>query len=1169
MANRHPSSKGPYSPKKFTSDSPDDYKKIIAESTERLKELACINQTTSILKQGKPIEESLQQTVLIIPRAMQYPENTVARIGFNGQTFSTSSFEGSPWVLRETFETVDKRLGSIEIFYNKEFPKIDRGPFLSEEVDLIQNLASLIKGYLDGKAAGKEEDRDSYAQRIKEKERPGRKKLLQLFLNKNNYDRDIYHDLMPFKVKEILLVANLYDAFSIEQGGRFSEYVLSQYQQLNLTSVPRITGVSDHDEAMEYLHSKHFDMVILMMGVDKKAPIILSNRMKDAFPYIPVFLLLNNDKDAHDFENQKGKLPGIDRIFLWKGDSRVFFAMIKLVEDKINVDNDTRLGLVRVILLVEDSSRYYSRYLPLLYDIVMEQTTRIIEDVSTDELYKVLRLRARPKIILVSRFEDAMDVYQKYKNNMLCLISDVEFEKQGKLDRQAGISLVKTIRRTQPDLPVVIQSSDRQYADVAYELKASFINKNSQTLMEDFKSFITHFLGFGNFVYRDKEGKEIASARSLKEFQTQLRTIPDESILYHARKNHFSLWLMARGEIQVARILHPARIKDFNNAREIRDYLMMIIEKHRNEQNKGKIVPFEAAAIDDPTNVVSLSEGNLGGKGRGLAFVNNLIYNYDFKQHIPDIHIITPKTSVIGTHEFSAFMERKNLLNKVLKEDDQHVIKEWFLENSLSFSLQRRLKRLLRILKKPLAVRSSGMFEDSLQQPFAGIFETYLLPNNHPSLSVRQKQLEQAIKLVYASAFSKTARGYVEAINYKIEEEMMAVVIQEVAGQQQDDFFYPHISGVAQSYNYYPIAHMKPEEGFAVAAVGLGKHVVEGGNSFRFSPQYPETQIHSVKDQVKNSQTHFYAVNLKKNDPDLREGDMAGLSRLEIMEAEKHGTLKHCASVYDPQSDTIKPGISYDGPRVVNFANILKYNYIPLAKTIKMVLEIVEEALGSPVEIEWATDLTRDDKNLTSFYLMQIKPLMGAVNDFSINEKELNKEKMVLFTDQGMGNGKIDDVQDVIYVDNEKFDKGETEIMAREMETLNNKMKKENRKYVLIGPGRWGTRDKWLGIPVDWPQISNARVIVETNLEDFPLDASSGSHFFHNVTSMNIGYLSVKHENSRQFINYETLAKQKLVEETRFFRHVRFDRPMTIIMDGKKRISAILEPENKTVDGQK
>ncbi|MFO8054083.1 MAG: PEP/pyruvate-binding domain-containing protein [Bacteroidales bacterium] len=1136
-----------------------EYSRLVQESKERLKELACINQTTNILKQGKPIEEALQQIVLIIPRAMQYPEYTSARITFNGEMYTTSSFQGSRRVLREHFETVDKRVGTIEIFYIKEFPEMDHGPFLKEETDLITNLASLIKGYLDGVERGGVQFARSFEKREEHKQKRGRKKLMQMFLNKNNYDRDIYHDLMPFKVMEILLVANLYDAFSIEQGGRFSEYVLSQYQQLNLTSVPRITGVSDHDEAMEYLRSKHFDMVILMVGVDKKSPVVLSERIKTAFPYIPVFLLLNNDRDVHDFEEKKHEMPSVDRIFMWKGDSRVFFAMIKLVEDKINVENDTKVGLVRVILLVEDSAKYYSLYLPLLYNIVMEQTSRIIDDVSTDELYKVLRLRARPKILLCSTFEEAMDIFTKYKNNILCLISDVEFEHFGKVDRQAGIDLVKTIKEKYPDLPTVMQSSDQRYADIAYELRASFINKNSESLMQDFRSFITHFLGFGNFIYRDKHGREIATAKSLKEFQAQLRTIPDESILYHAKKNHFSLWLMARGEIQVARILHPAKIKDFNNAREIREYLLNIIERHRNEQNKGKIIPFEPGAIDDPSNIVSLAGGNLGGKGRGLAFVNNLIYNYDFKQHVPDINIATPKTSVIGTDEFNSFMERNDLQTKIHQEHDQDVIKSWFIEGSLSISLVRRLKRVLKTLKKPIAVRSSGMFEDSLQQPFAGIFETYILPNNHPDISVRLSQLEQAIKLVFASVFSKTARGYVEAINYKIEEEMMAVVLQEVVGQEYDGYFYPHISGVAQSYNYYPVSHMKPEEGFVVAAVGLGKYVVEGEKSFRFSPAYPQSEIHSTKDQFKNSQTEFYAVNMHKTVVDLREGDDAGLARLDIDEAEKHGTLKHCASVYDPESDRIIPGIDKAGPRIVNFANILKYNYIPLAKTIQVVLEIVEEAIGSPVEIEWAVNLTRDKNNLASFHLLQIKPMISTVNDFSIDPEDLDKERMVLYTNKGMGNGCIEDIEDVIFVDADKFDKGETEKMVGEIERLNRKMKQQERHYVLIGPGRWGTRDRWLGIPVEWPQISNAKVIVETSLEDFPLDASSGSHFFHNVTSMNIGYLTVQQELSDHIINYEKLHAQPLIEETGFFRHVRFEKPLKIFMDGKQRISAIME----------
>lgn len=794
----------------------------------------------------------------------------------------------------------------------------------------------------------------------------------------------------------------------------------------------------------------------------------------------------------------------------------------------------------------------------MLYNIVMEQTRRIIEDVSTDELYKVLRLRARPKILLASNYEEAMDIFHKYRDNLLCLISDVKFERMQKMDYDAGIKLVKAVKKHRPNLPTVIQSSDQRYADVAYELKASFINKNSESLLQDFKRFITHYLGFGNFVYRDRNGREISTAKSLKEFENQLRTIPDESILYHARKNHFSLWLMARGEIQVARILHKASIHDFRNVREGRDYLITIIQSHRNEQNKGKIIPFEESAIDDSSNIVSLAEGNLGGKGRGLAFVNNLIYNYDFKQHVKNINIRTPKTSVIGTDEFNYFMEHNGIQESIHEEEDQDVIKSWFLNGKLSIMLFRKLRRLLHIIQKPIAVRSSGLFEDSLQQPFAGIFETYILPNNDPDINVRLKQLEDAIKLVYASVFSKTARGYVEAINYKIEEEMMAVVIQEVVGNQFGDYFYPHISGVARSYNYYPIAHMKPEEGFAVAAIGLGKYVVDGEKTFRFSPSYPETEIHTSKDLFKNSQTEFYAVDMKHNKIDLLEGDTAGLTRLNIDDAEQHGTLKHCVSVYDLDSDRIVPGLNKVGPRIINFDNILKYNYIPLAETIQVVLDIVEEAVGSPVEIEWAVDLTHDSNNLATFYFLQIKPLISASDNFSIDPEELENDKLILYTDTGMGNGCFENLKDVVYVDPRKFDKSKTREMVKEVEYLNSKMKEEDRQYILIGPGRWGTRDRWLGIPVEWPQISYAKVIVETSLEDFPLDASSGSHFFHNVTSMNLGYLSVQQERNDHQLYFDKLDDQPLIESMEFFKHVRFETPLKVMMDGKQRISAIM-----------
>jgi len=1138
------------------------YQRLRAENIERLKELSAINQTTQILKEKKPVEETLQQICQLLPPAWQYPEYTVSRIRFDGKEYKSPGFLETSWVMQQVFETIEGKKGALEVFYTKKFQDLDEGPFLKEERHLIDNLAGLITGYLNSEAGtryiGQRKRKDFYTE-FEESltEQSHSRRLLQRFLNKSNYDRDIYHDLMPFKVREILLVANLYDAYSIEKEGRFSEHVLGEYHSLNLTSIPRITGVSSVDEAMIHLRNRHFDMVILMMGADKHTPIGLSCTIKNEFPYIPVFLLLNNNSDLEYVSNTKAATKHIDKVFVWNGESQVFFAMIKLVEDKINVENDTEIGLVRVILLVEDSPKYYSRYLPMLYNIVLEQTKRIIDDVSTDELYKVLKLRARPKILLASSYEEAVRIIEKYKEYLLCLITDVKFEKDGKPLETAGFELVTYARGNTKELPTIIQSSDESNAEKAFELKATFINKNSDNLSQDFRSFITHYLGFGNFVYRNTQGKQIAIAKSLKEFEKQLQTIPDESLLYHARKNHFSLWLMARGEIQAAKILNPHKVTDFPSPQEIRNYMLKIITKFRNEQDKGKIVPFDALEISDESNVVSLSEGLLGGKGRGVAFINSLIYNYDFSKYVPGIHIRSPKTSLIGTEEFEYFLFRNKLMDFVINEKDYDEIKRVFLKAELTDTLMKRLRVLTEKIRKPLAVRSSGLFEDSLMQPFAGIFETYLLPNNHPDARVRLEQIANAIKLVYASTYSNVARGYVEAIDYRIEEEKMAVVIQEVVGSQYGDYFYPHISGVAQSFNYYPVSHMKPEEGFGILALGLGKYVVEGEKAYRFSPKYPDLEINSPKDTYKNSQVEFFAVDMKKKNPDLMEGDTAGLARLDIDVAERHGTLNHCASVYDPESNRIVPGLNAAGPRIVNFADVLKYKYIPLAETLEVVLDVVKEAMGCPVEIEFAVDLNKDRQYKASFYLLQIKPLLGNALDYNVNLDKINNDDILLFSEKGMGNGIIEDISDVIYIDRSRFDKSKTMEMVEEINRLNVKMHAEKRKYILIGPGRWGTRDRWIGIPVAWPQISSAKVIVETSLEDFPLDASSGSHFFHNVTSMNVGYFSVQPEVSKSYIRYELLDNQELIEETKYFRHVRFGNPLVVRMDGRKRISVI------------
>ncbi len=1140
------------------------------ESKERVKELKTINETSRVIGLQMPLAYTLSHIAELIPAGMQHPEYSVARIEFNKQEYISSGFVETPWLLRHRFETINGKKGAIEIYYLKELAKTQEELFLNEENDLIGNLGNLVVGYLNSMEARHLMDKirrplteiHQHKKSIsKSSSEKNSKHLLQNFMHKNNAARDIYHDLMPFRVKEILLVANLYDAYAIENEGRFTEQVMGGFYQLHLSSLPRVTGVTTYKEALDKLNEKHFDLIIVMVGVEKKSPLNLSKMVKKEFPYIPIFMLLNNDTDIPYFQARQRELGVLDEIFVWNGDPKVFSSMVFHLEDKVNVENDTEIGLARVILLVEDSVRYYSKYLPLLYASVLEQTRRLIDDVQGDELYAVLRMRARPKVLLARNYEEALEIFEKYKDYLLCLISDVEFSHNGQMDANAGFELVNYAKNQIKDLPVILQSSKIEYSQDAYELKTVFINKYSESLIQDIKTFISHYLGFGNFAYKDANGRNIAIARNLKEFEQNLRKVPIESVVYHAKKNHFSLWLMARGEIKIAKLIGPYRISDFKNAEEIRSYLLKIIKSHREEKNQGKVIDFDEVDVLDDSNIVSLSGGSLGGKGRGLSFINTLLYNFDFDSFVPGINIRTPRTTVIGTDEFELFMERNNFRELIFRDISYHQIKKMFLSGELSQTLVHRLKRLLAIFSSPIAVRSSGLLEDSQKQPFAGVFETYLLPNNHSDPEQRLRQLCDAVKLVFASVFSETARAFTEAVDFKVEEEKMAVVIQEAVGQRHADVFYPHMSGVAQSYNYYSFGHMNPEDGFAVLALGFGKYVVDGEKALRFCPVYPNLENNAPKDQLRNSQTEFFAIDLNKLDLNLLEGDTAGLIRLDCMDAEMHGTLRHLASVYDPDNHTIQPGLDQAGPRILNFANILKYNYIPLAKTLEVVLDVVKEAMGSPVEIEYAVDLNKDKSGKATFYLLQIKPLLGGAQNYSINMERIDESKIIMKSNQSMGNGKNKTICDIIYINVDRFDKSKTREMAVEIEQLNTKMRSQNRKYILVGPGRWGTRDPWIGIPVSWTQISNAQMIVETDLEGFPLEASGGSHFFHNVTSMQVGYCSVQQNNQDAFVLWEEFDKQDLIEETQFFKHVRFKNNLIIRMDGRKR-KAILTNEN-------
>ncbi|WP_016779067.1 DUF5752 family protein [Anaerophaga thermohalophila] len=971
-------------------------------------------------------------------------------------------------------------------------------------------------------------------------------------------DQDIFQELMSFKVTEVLLVATYYDSYSIVREGRFFDKIFGEYLQLNLFSAPRITSVATYDEALSLMAERKFDMVILMAGLDKKMPVSLSREIRRSYPDLPILLMVNNNEDLKYFDEPSSPGGSIDKVFVWNGDSRVFLAMIKYVEDKLNAENDVKVGDVRIILLVEDSQRYYTRYLPMLYSIIMTQTQNILTEETSDQTHKILKMRVRPKVLLVSTYEEAVEIVDKYLDNLICVISDVKYSRNGQPDENAGVDLIRYVK-SKVNLPTLLQSSDPGNAKKAEEVGADFIDKNSDTLSMDIYNFIHQKLGFGNFVFTNSRGVTLATARNLKEFIRCLKEVPPESLLYHARRNGISTWLMARGEISIAKRLRPYRIEDFESTTKLRQKILDVFEEARIERMRGRVVQFDPAMVNMDRFVMRIGDGSFGGKGRGLAFLSNFIENIDFASIVPDLNIKIPPTTIVGAAEFTTFLEKNNLLKSIYEEKDFDQIKQKIINAKLSNEVERKLRQYIEYMDAPIAVRSSGLFEDSLLQPFAGVFSTYVLPNNDPNPEVRFNQLATAVKLVYASIFSPTARAYFDAVHYKIDEEKMAVIIQKLVGQKAHNRFYPHVSGVAQSFNYYPFSYMKPGDGFAVICVGLGKYVVGGEKAWRFCPRYPGLELSSLSDQIKDSQEYFYAVDLEEDNADLlNDGEDAFIRKLDISEAEEDGNLKHCATVYDINNDRLVNDFSIRGPRVLNFADILKYDLVPLPRTLDMLLRYFREAMGAPVEIEFALDLDEGDKGNPTLWLLQIKPLIRLEKHLDVDFSEVEDERVILKSEKGMGNGRYNHIRDVIFMNVDKFDRTKTREMAAEMAGINKKMEKEEREYVLIGPGRWGTRDPFTGIPVYWSQISHARVIVEMGLPDFPLDASLGSHFFHNVTSMNVGYFSVHTKNKNEFVDLEFLSNQQVIDNTGYFIHVRFDKPLTILMDGKQQKAVVM-----------
>jgi DNA-binding NarL/FixJ family response regulator len=964
---------------------------------------------------------------------------------------------------------------------------------------------------------------------------------------------------MPTKVKEILLLATLYDSYSIVREGQFTDTIFGEFLQLNLYTYPRFTSVNTEEEALRVVKARDFELVIVMVGVDKSIPILAANAIYKLKPHIPILLLVNNNGDLRYFQSSATKIESIDRVFVWNGNSNVFLAMIKYIEDKKNVEQDTKTGNVRVILVVEDSIQYYSRYLPMLYTNIMTQTQNLVEDKSADELHKITKLRARPKVILVSNYEEAVQAINKYKKYLLSVISDVKFPRNGVDDEEAGVDLLRYVNSIlRFPVPVLLQSHDVNNAQRAIDVGADFINKNSESLALDIHNYIFKRLGFGNFVFKDTDGNPIMIAHNMAEFQEMFRIVPESALAYHGKRNSFSTWLMARGEINIAEQLLPKRFEDFKNSNELRQFCLNVFEKVRVQKLKGTIIEFDQTLVTQNRFVVRMGKGSMGGKGRGMAFMCNFLENIDFADILPEINIRIPATAVIGASEFDKFLESNNMFEEIYASNDYERTKTIFLESQFSEELKKVLYKYLENMKQPLAIRSSGLFEDSLMQPFSGVYATYLIPNNHPDIEIRYQQLETAIKLVYASIFTESATSYFDAVNYKIEEEKMAVIIQEVVGHQYHGHYYPSISGVAQSYNFYPVSYMEPEDGFSVAAIGLGMYVVGGEKAYRFCPKYPNINTVSDHDLVRDSQKEFYAIDMDHTQFDLEnKGENAAIKKMKISSAEKDGVLQHCASVYDHENDCLVPGIDSPGLRVIDFANILKYKHIPLADTLTLLLKLFREAMGSPVEIEYAVDLEKGENNLPTFYLLQIKPLIRREEQLMVEIGDIDPQRILMSAHRGMGNGIVNGITDVIFVDPARFDKMRTREIAEEINQFNRKLDFLNKEYILIGPGRWGTRDPFTGIPVAWANISRARIIVEMGLKDFPLDGSLGSHFFHNVTSMNVGYFTIPHNSSDSVINMEMLKSQPVIEEGKFVKHISFGKPLNILMDGKNRQAII------------
>jgi len=977
-----------------------------------------------------------------------------------------------------------------------------------------------------------------------------------------------FENLMPFQVHDILLVSSLYDSYILREDGRLNELLIGESLELNLQQIPGITHVSSGAEALALARSQpRFNLIVTNLEVGDMNAAQLGREVKNAGLDISVVVLAYDYREIKRFL-ERNALTDIERVFLWQGNVRILISIVKYVEDKRNVLHDTHAIGVPVILVVEDNIRYYSSFLPAIYTELITQSRRVIRE-GLNVAHKLVRMRARPKILLASNYEDAVREVMKYRDYLMGVVSDVEFPMGGEKSPEAGFALARLVREKIPDVPIVLQSSRTEFRARAYGQGFSFLRKRSPTLLRDLRRFLTEQAGFGDFVFRLPDNTEVARAGNLNELEERLGEVPVESIAYHSERNHFSRWLRARTEFALAQKLRPRKVSDFPTLEDLRHDLIDSIAEYRSEQSQVLIGDFNPETFKSTDSYfLRIGGGSLGGKARGLAFVRHLLHNNRIARRFPGVRIAVPPCVVLATDVFDRFLSENNLLDFAMHATDDAEIQQRFLAATLPSTLRDNLLAFLTEVHYPLAVRSSSLLEDSQYQPFTGVYETFMLSNRHSDLVVRLEQLTEAIKRVYASTFSQHAKAYVRATPYRLEEEKMAVILQQVVGAShgsdaKDLRFYPDFSGVVRSHNFYPVAPMNSEDGIAAVALGLGRAVVDGGKCLTFCPRYPRNlvQFSSVEDILANSQREFWALQLNhaehRQDPltDLRE------MRFGLDIAEGDETLHNLGSTYSPDNHAVYDGLSRAGTRIVSFAPILKHGVFPLAGILDQLTRIGDDAFGRPVEVEFAVRLPKHPGKPAHFGFLQIRPLVLSREGEELRMEDVDPQRLICQSAQVLGNGRIRDLHDIVVVDFHRFERARSQEVAEGVAHLNARLNESGAPYLLIGVGRWGSNDPWLGIPVEWDEISGARTIVEAGFRDFRVTPSQGSHFFQNLTAFQVGYFTVNPDAGEGFVDWEWLAAQPAREGEGCVRHLHFERPLMVVMNGKTSRGMIFKPE--------